>query len=216
MASRQRIVSRKARIEPTGGRFSKRRGNIDIEGARRSTLLPLIYFPARLYSSPVPQPALWHYGARGNEVATRRFQGSRTGVRLIPPVTSAGEEGMRCRETGSTTQGSKVEGGNCRQEEVEPEGQRAKGGWRRWNGAGPGVDCKKGSTRVALPGEGFETFRSVRYGVFHRGSACHDFRALIKEIRKGEINFCCPTPFSSSGWPGQETPREKETGLYCC
>lgn len=49
------------------------------------------------------QPSLCHYGARGNEVATRRFQGSRTGVRLIPPVTSSGEEGMRCRETGSTT-----------------------------------------------------------------------------------------------------------------
>lgn len=45
------------------------------------------------------------YGTRGNEVATRRFQESRTGVRLIPLVTSSGTEGWgvekpdrRCRE----------------------------------------------------------------------------------------------------------------------
>lgn len=60
-------------------------------------------------------------------MATRRFQGSRTGVRLIPPVTSGVEEGMKCRETGSTTRGSKVEGGNCRQEEVEPRRESGEG-----------------------------------------------------------------------------------------
>ena len=58
-------------------------------------------------------------------MATRRFQGSRTGVRLIPPVTSVGEE-VRCRETGSTTQGCKVEGGDCWQEEVELEARDEK------------------------------------------------------------------------------------------
>ena len=45
--------------------------------------------------------------------------------------------------------------------------------------------------------EGLETFRSVRYAVSHRRVArggCHDFRALIKEIRKREINFCVPVP----------------------
>lgn len=55
-------------------------------------------FPADCTEPPLvpsssPKPVHRHYGARGNEVATRRFQGSRTGVRLIPPVTSDGAEG---------------------------------------------------------------------------------------------------------------------------
>ena len=96
------------------------------------------------FHPPVLQPALWHYGARGNEVATRRFQGSRTGVRLIPPVTSVGKQGgggwgveKPDRRRG---RGCKVEGGNCRQEEVESEDEKRnrrrekesrKKGWRR-------------------------------------------------------------------------------------
>lgn len=65
-------------------------------------------FSARTVLQPPSKPVHRHYGARGNEVATRRFQGSRTGVRLIPPVTSGGTEGWgvekpdrRCRGASS-------------------------------------------------------------------------------------------------------------------
>lgn len=46
------------------------------------------------------------------------------------------------------------------------------------------MNRRKGS-RVALLVEGLETFRSVRYAVSHCGGSCHDFRALIKEIKEG-------------------------------
>lgn len=98
-------------------------------------------------TSPSPsQPSLCHYGARGNEVATRRFQGSRTGVRLIPPVTSSGEEGMRCRETGSTTWGSEVEGGGSWwQEEVEPSGGEERERETRERRAEGGMNVRQGA-----------------------------------------------------------------------
>lgn len=59
--------------------------------------------------------------------------------------------------------------------------------WSSAAGAGRrgrrGLNRRKGS-RVALLVEGLETFRSVRYAVSHCGGGCHDFRALIKEIKE--------------------------------
>lgn len=148
-------------------------------------------------------------------MATRRFQGSRTGVRLIPPVTSSGEEGMRCRETGSTTWGSEVEGGgNWWQEEVEPSGgeereretreRRAEGGMNVEARVGLEVDRKKGSRVALLSSRGLKTFRSVRYAVSYRG--CRNFRALIKEIREGGINFCTLLDLAARRGDTVETP----------
>lgn len=65
---------------------------------------------------------------------------------------------------------------------------------------------------------GLETFRSVRYAVSHRdgggGGVCHDFRALIKEIRKGEINFYSP-PWLTGRPAGRHRQKRETTPLYC-
>lgn len=66
------------------------------------------------------------------------------------------------------------------------------------------VDRKKSSRVALLSSRGLKTFRSVRYAVSYRG--CRDFRALIKEIREGGINFCTLLDLAARRGDTVETP----------
>lgn len=64
--------------------------------------------------------------------------------------------------------------------------------------------------------EGWKRFARLDTPYLTAPGGCHDFRALIKEIRKGEINFCVPTPALLDRTSRSGDTAERETALLYC